>query len=105
MTKNNDAQHNEGEGLKPRLLDVEGLSRYIAMPKASIYTYVSLGKIPASCIRRIGRALKFDREAIDAWVSGEPSGSCGESSPLSKTKSDPTSRQGRQGAASPRAPW
>jgi predicted DNA-binding transcriptional regulator AlpA len=69
MTTHDNAQHNEGEGLKPRLLNVDGLSRYISMPTASIYTYVSLGKIPASCIRRIGRALKFDREAIDAWVA------------------------------------
>lgn len=56
--------------MEKRLFDVKGLSAYLAMPPASIYTYVSTGKIPAVCIRRIGRALKFEKAAIDAWVSG-----------------------------------
>ena len=40
------------------------------MPAPTIYTYVSTGKIPAECIKRIGRALKFDVGAVDRWVNG-----------------------------------
>ena len=53
-----------------RLLSVPELSRYLSMPPATIYTYVSTGKIPANCIRRIGRSLKFEKVAVDGWVSG-----------------------------------
>lgn len=54
-----------------RLLDVDGLSMYLSMPKGTIYTYVSMGRIPKECIRHIGRALRFERKAIDAWVSAQ----------------------------------
>jgi len=54
-----------------RLMTVKELSLYIAMPTATIYTYVSQGKIPSDCIRRIGRALKFEIEAVDRWVNGQ----------------------------------
>ncbi len=62
-----------------RLLSVNELAVYLAMPKATIYTYVSIRKIPPGCIVRIGRALKFDREAVDQWVSGlrQPQGPTG----------------------------
>ena len=58
-----------------RLLNIKELSEYISMPVPTIYTYVSLGKIPAGCIVRIGRALKFEKTAVDGWVSGEASAS------------------------------
>mgnify|MGYP001619187118 CR=1 FL=1 len=51
-----------------RLLDVNGLSLYLAMPKGTIYTYVSMGRIPKECIRHIGRALRFEVAEIDKWV-------------------------------------
>lgn len=54
-----------------RLLNVEELSEYLSMPIATIYTYVSTGRIPAACIRRIGRALKFEKAAVDAWINAE----------------------------------
>jgi hypothetical protein len=40
------------------------------MPVPTIYTYVSTGKIPADCIKRIGRALKFEVGAVDRWITG-----------------------------------
>lgn len=58
-----------------RLLSVNELSVYTAMPKATVYTYVSLGRIPAECVRRVGRALRFEKEAVDRWLNGLPSGS------------------------------
>lgn len=51
-----------------KLLDIDGLSKYLSMPKATIYTWVSLRKIPAQAIVRLGRALRFDRVEIDRWV-------------------------------------
>lgn len=54
----------------PKLLDVDGLEKYLALPKATIYTWVSTGKIPKKAIVHLGRALRFDREEIDRWVNG-----------------------------------
>ncbi len=56
--------------MEKRLMDVKELSEYISMPVPTIYTYVSTGKIPANCIRRIGRALKFEVGAVDRWITG-----------------------------------
>ena len=56
--------------MEKKLMNVKQLSEYISMPAPTIYTYVSTGKIPAECIKRIGRALKFDVEAVDRWVNG-----------------------------------
>ena len=56
--------------MEKKLLNVKQLSEYISMPAPTIYTYVSTGKIPAECIKRIGRALKFDVGAVDRWVNG-----------------------------------
>lgn len=55
--------------IEKRLMSSSELSVYLAIPKATIYTMVSLGKIPAACIKRIGRSLKFERIAIDEWVN------------------------------------
>jgi excisionase family DNA binding protein len=52
-----------------RLMNVRELSVYLSMPVTTIYTYVSMGRIPSGCIRRIGRALKFEVSAVDRWVS------------------------------------
>lgn len=53
-----------------KLFDVNGLSQYLSMPVATIYTYVCIGKIPGNCVRKIGRALKFDKGSIDRWIDG-----------------------------------
>ena len=55
--------------MEKRLIAVKELSEYISMPVPTIYTYVSTGKIPADCIKRIGRALKFEVEAVNRWIS------------------------------------
>ena len=72
--------------MEKRLMNAKELSQYLSMPLATVYTYVSTGKIPAGCIKRIGRALKFEREAVDAWVNAQPSTqpSAQESTPLER---------------------
>lgn len=62
--------------MKQRLMNVKELSEYLSMPTATIYTYISTGKIPAGCIRRIGRALKFERIAVDEWINDAASLRC-----------------------------
>lgn len=54
-----------------RLLSVTELSHYLAMPVASIYTYVHNGRIPAAAVVRMGRALRFERVEIDRWVNDQ----------------------------------
>jgi len=57
--------------MEKRLMTVRELSTYLAMPVPTVYAYASRGKIPPACIRRIGRALKFERAAVDAWITGQ----------------------------------
>jgi excisionase family DNA binding protein len=52
-----------------RLLNVPELCEYLSLPKASIYTMVSLGKLPG--VVRLGRALRFEKSAIDGWVNAQ----------------------------------
>lgn len=51
-----------------RLLNVAGLGKYLSIPKATIYSWTSTGKIPSKAIVRLGRSLRFDVKEIDAWV-------------------------------------
>lgn len=69
VTKTAAVVADELEGKK--LLDIEGLSKYLSMPKATIYTWVSMRRIPAQAIVRLGRALRFDRIEIDRWVESQ----------------------------------
>lgn len=85
--------------MEQRLMNVKELSSYLSMPAATIYAYVGRGRIPQGCIRRIGRALKFDRPAIDLWISGGTSDTLEVSFQPSRKETFPTSGPGRQGAA------
>lgn len=51
-----------------KLLDVPGLAEYLSVPKGTIYTDVCMRKIPQKAIVKLGRSLRFDIAAIDAWV-------------------------------------
>lgn len=57
--------------MEKRLMNIKELSEYLGTPKGSIYTMVCLRKIPQDCVVKLGRALRFEREAIDAWVNGQ----------------------------------
>lgn len=56
---------------KPRLLDVDGLSKYLSLPKSTIYTWVSLRRFPEKSIVRLGRSLRFDLQVIDEWIKSQ----------------------------------
>jgi len=51
-----------------RLMDVESLAKYLSVPKSTLYTDVCLRKIPAKAIVKLGRSLRFDKDAIDLWI-------------------------------------
>ncbi|MBI4057067.1 MAG: helix-turn-helix domain-containing protein [Elusimicrobia bacterium] len=42
------------------------MAQYLSLPKATIYTWVSLRKIPG--VVKLGRSLRFDLEVVDRWV-------------------------------------
>ena len=54
---------------KKRLMNIEELSEYLGTPKGSIYTMVCLRKIPQECVIKLGRALRFEKDAIDKWIN------------------------------------
>ena len=56
---------------KKRLMNINELSEYLGTPKGSIYTMVCLHKIPQACIVKLGRSLRFEREAIDKWINAK----------------------------------
>ena len=58
-----------------RLLNVDGLASYLSIPKATIYSWVSMRKIPEKALVRLNRSLKFDLREIDAWLESSRSGS------------------------------
>ena len=49
-----------------RLLSVDELSAYLSLPKPTIYSWVSMRRIPG--VVRLGRTLRFEKEAVDRWV-------------------------------------
>ncbi|OIO04662.1 MAG: hypothetical protein AUJ52_14865 [Elusimicrobia bacterium CG1_02_63_36] len=52
-----------------RLLSVDELSAYLSLPKSTIYSWVSMRRIPG--VVRLGRALRFEKQAIDRWIDAE----------------------------------
>lgn len=52
-----------------RLMNIGELSAYLGTPKGSIYTMVCLRKIPQECVVKLGKALRFEKEAIDKWIN------------------------------------
>lgn len=53
---------------KNRLVDAVGLSKYLCLPKPTIYTWVCQKRFPEKSVVRLGRALRFDLREIDAWI-------------------------------------
>ena len=51
--------------MERRYLNINELSDYIGIPKGTLYAWVCYKKIPYV---KIGRLVKFDLRAIDAWT-------------------------------------
>ena len=54
--------------MEKRLMTVDELSSYMGTTKGSLYVMVCHRKIPAQCVVKIGRSLRFDRPKIDIWL-------------------------------------
>jgi excisionase family DNA binding protein len=55
------------ECIMPQIMTTKELAKYLKLHEITICKYAAEGKIPAI---RIGRVWRFDKEAIDKWISG-----------------------------------
>jgi excisionase family DNA binding protein len=55
------------ESKMPQIMTTKELAKYLKLHEITICKYAAEGKIPAI---RIGRVWRFDKEAIDKWISG-----------------------------------
>lgn len=55
--------------LRPRLVGVKGLSEYLGdVSVATLYSWKSVGRIPARCVVKWGGLLRFDLDEIDKVI-------------------------------------
>lgn len=54
--------------MEKRLFNIEELAEYIAVPKGTIYNWISQRKLP---FVKIGRRVKFDIKDIDEWIESK----------------------------------
>lgn len=52
----------------PTLITVPQLAKLLSCSAGSIYTRLSRGQIPASCIVRLGNRIRFDEAAVGRWL-------------------------------------
>ena len=52
-----------------KLMTVEELAEYLRTTPGTVYTWKSMGVIPAKCVKKIGRKLLFVAQEVDAWLS------------------------------------
>lgn len=60
---------NVEEPVMPKIMTTKEIAKYLKLHEITICKYAAEGKIPAI---RIGRVWRFDKDAIDRWISGEP---------------------------------
>ena len=51
-----------------RLINVQELADKLGSTVSTIYSWVSMHRIPSDCIVRIHRSLRFDAAAVDKWI-------------------------------------
>lgn len=57
--------------MEKRLMTVEEVSDYLALPRATVYSFVARKRFPEGTVRRLGRALRFEKAAIDGWLAAQ----------------------------------
>ena len=50
----------------PEIMNTKEIAKYLRLHEITISKYAAEGKIPAV---RIGRVWRFDKEAIDKWIT------------------------------------
>ena len=51
----------------PKIMTTKEVARYLRLHEITVCKHATEGKIPSI---RIGRVWRFDKEAIDKWISG-----------------------------------
>ena len=54
--------------MNSKLMTVEELAEYLRTSPGTVYTWKSMGIIPAKCVKKIGRKLLFIAKEIEAWL-------------------------------------
>lgn len=60
-----------GSGSRARLLEADEVARYLGMRTDWVYREVRAGRLPHP---RLGRAVRFRQESIDAWIEARERG-------------------------------
>lgn len=53
----------------PAVMTVREVAEYVRIPLSSVYKLAQEGRIPC---QKAGRQWRFNRQAIDLWLSGMP---------------------------------
>ena len=53
----------------PEIMTIMEMSKYLRIPRSSLYKLAQEGKIPC---QKVGRHWRFRREAIDRWLEENP---------------------------------
>jgi excisionase family DNA binding protein len=56
---------------KQDILTIEELSKYLKVPKSTVYKLCQEGKVPG---QKVGRHWRFHKEVIDSWIKEGKSG-------------------------------
>jgi len=51
-----------------KLLNIKELAEYLSIPVATLYSMKCERGFPDGCVVKIGRSLRFDKAAVDAWI-------------------------------------
>jgi len=54
--------------MKERLMTIDELSKYLSIPKGSLYNMVNEGKIPHL---KVGKRVRFCKREIDEWLEAQ----------------------------------
>ena len=52
-----------------KLMTVEEVAECLRTTPGTVYTWKSMGIIPAKCVKKIGRKLLFIAREIEVWVN------------------------------------
>ena len=51
-------------------MNTKELSEYLGTTRGSIYVMVHMRKIPPEYVVKLGKSLRFEKDGIDRWITG-----------------------------------
>ncbi|MFW6106652.1 MAG: helix-turn-helix domain-containing protein [bacterium] len=73
-----------------RVMGIQGLSKYVNVPKSTLYKLAREGKLPG---QKVGKHWRFRQETINKWLDGEQVGSSDEDQGAKKHGTGRTERR------------